>query len=52
MKFDLNQTINSIDAQIEKLLEQKMRLQQKVRDAVENPRVVYQGNPGATPDDI
>lgn len=47
MKFNLNESINSIDAQIEKLLEQKMRLQQKVRDVVENPRVVYQGVPGA-----
>lgn len=47
MKFDKTKTLNDIDMQIEKLLEQKMRIMQKIRDAVENPRVVYQGEPGA-----
>lgn len=47
MKFDKTKSLNEIDLQIQKLLERKMRIQQNVRDVVENPRVVYQGNPGA-----
>lgn len=47
MPFDKEKSISEIDLQIAKLLEQKMRIQQKIRDVVENPRVVYQGEPGA-----
>lgn len=47
MKFDKKQSLNEIDLEIQKLLERKMRIQQKVRDIVENPHVVYQGAPGA-----
>lgn len=47
MRFDKKKTLNDIDLQIAKLLEQKMRIQQKIRDVVENPCVVYQGEPGA-----
>ena len=47
MAFDKEQSINEIDLEIKKLLERKMRIQQKVRDVVKNPRVVYQGTPGA-----
>lgn len=50
MKFDKKQSLNELDRQIQKLLEQKARIQQKVRDVVENPRVVYQGEPGAYSD--
>lgn len=47
MKFDKTQALSEIDLEIQKLLERKMRIQQKVRDVVENPHVVYQGAPGA-----
>ena len=47
MAFDKAQSINEIDLEIKKLLERKMRIQQNVRDAVADPRVVYQGEPGA-----
>lgn len=41
------QRLHEIDHEIQLLLEEKMRIQQKVQDVVENPRVVYQGEPGA-----
>ncbi len=47
MKIEKSQMLSDIDREIQKLLERKMRIQQKVRDAVEDPRVVYQGVPGA-----
>lgn len=50
MKSDKTKSLNEIDREIEKLLERKMRIQQKVRDIVENPRVVYQGEPGSYSD--
>lgn len=36
-----------IEAEIELLLEEKMRIQKEVRDIIINPKVVYQGEPGA-----
>ncbi|MDO4976980.1 MAG: prephenate dehydratase domain-containing protein [Eubacteriales bacterium] len=47
MKFNKEQSLNAIDLEIQKLLERKMRIQQHVRDVVEDPHVVYQGAPGA-----
>lgn len=41
------QRLHELDSQIQLLLEEKMRIQQKVRNIVENPHVVYQGEPGA-----
>lgn len=36
-----------IECQLQALLEEKMRIQKEVRDAIPQPRVVYQGEPGA-----
>lgn len=36
-----------IEEQVQLLLEEKMRIQEEVRDIIPNPRVVYQGEPGA-----
>ncbi|MBQ0001589.1 MAG: prephenate dehydratase [Clostridiales bacterium] len=36
-----------IEQQIQELLEEKMRLKQEIREIVSDPRVVYQGEPGA-----
>lgn len=47
MVFNKEQSINEIDLEIKKLLERKMRIQENVRDVVENPRVAYQGVAGA-----
>lgn len=47
MRFNKEQSLNDIDEQIQKLLERKMRIQQNIRDVVDDPHVVYQGVPGA-----
>ncbi len=39
--------LQEIERQIQELLEEKTRIQQEARDAVEKPVVVYQGEPGA-----
>lgn len=44
---DKTRRLHEIETQIQQLLEEKMRIQKEARDAVSDPRVVYQGEPGA-----
>lgn len=44
---DKKKRLSEIEAEIQELLEEKMRLQKEVRDCVDDPLVVYQGEPGA-----
>lgn len=44
---DKTRRLLEIERQLEALLEEKTRIQKEVRDSVPNPKVVYQGEPGA-----
>lgn len=47
MMDEKQKRILEIDQQIQELLEEKIHLKNEARQMVENPRVVYQGEPGA-----